>query len=222
MDVWRIIRAIGVVVVLCSGCAGLHTPPADARVDFAVHPGYSGLVVDRMDGGQSAVLVRPRSTGSAAPTDVLEADGKPLAALWVTGDDVVAVRPTTDPSAPLLGEVVASSTEGATRFAFYLADGASYHSSAFERIDSANSPNLLGKQMLHWLQVPGVYRAELYDAQGAPRGWLRVEILPYQGFPRHFDGDIPEPLNGPLAIGAVALLNSEIDSIEVNAFPDDY
>ena len=70
--------------------------------------------------------------------------------------------------------------------------------------------------------LPGLYRAVLQDAQNDAVGWLRVRILPYQGLPRDYDGNVPGALNGPLAAGAVALVDSEIDSlIERNALPED-
>jgi hypothetical protein len=190
-------------------------------VDFAAHPGYCGLVIDRMNDGQSAVLVRSQPRVPEGPTHVLEEDGNTIAALWVTGHERVAVRQTSDATAPLIGEVLASTEHGAIHLTFHSSDGATFHTSAFTRIGSETLPNVLGEQMSHWLSVPGVYRADVRDARDVPLGWLRVQILPYQGLPRTYEGDVPGRLNGPLAAGAVALVNSEIDSIARHAFPDD-
>lgn len=220
-------RAVLVVttMVLWNGCALLpRSQPADPRVDFAAHPGYRGLVVDRMGGGQTAVLVGADSTpSSAGPSQVLQADGKTLAALWVSDHDRITVRQTPDAVAPVVGEIRASWEQGVMRLTFQSADGASFHTSRFKRIDSENFPQALDREMLAVSQdLPGVYRAELRDAQNVPVGWLRVRILPYQGLPRDYEGDVPAALNGPLATAAVVLVDSAIDSIvERNAFPED-
>ena len=219
-------RAVVVVAAaaVSNGCAVLPTStPVDPHVDFAAHPGYRGLVVDRMEGGQTAVLVRARSAPlSAGPTHLLQTDGKTIAALWVGDHTHVTVRQTPDRAAPFVGEVRASWKQGAMRLAFQSADGASFRTSRFDRIDSETFPNILDREMYSVLHLPGVYSAELRDAQNIPVGWLRVRILPYQGLPREYEASVPEPLNGPLATAAVALVDSEIDSIiDRNAFSGD-
>lgn len=212
-------------LVLCSACMSWPGPaPTDPSADFVAHPGYRGLVVDRMNSGQQAVLVRaPSAPSSAGPDYVLEVDGQPIAALWVADHNHVTVRGRPDATAPLVGEVLASWEHGAIRLTFRSAGGSVVYTSPFDRIDSQNSPTTLDRELLSVSQdLPGIYRAELRNAQNARVGWLRVRILPYQGLPRDYDGVVPGPINGPLAAGAVALVDSEIDSIiQRNAFPED-
>jgi hypothetical protein len=192
-------------------------------VDFAAHPGYRGLVVDRMGGGQTATLVRAQSgRSSAGPTHLFQANGKTIAALWSIDHNQVAVRRTTDVTAPLVGEVVASWKRGAIHLAFQSPDGESFHTSGFERIDGDSFPHILDRETYLVSDLPGLYRAEVRDRQNAAVGWLRVRILPYQGLPRDYEGDVPDALNGPLAAAAVALVDSEIDSIVAhNALSED-
>jgi hypothetical protein len=154
---------------------------------------------------------------------LLQADGHTIAALWIDEHNHITARQAPDAKAPLVGDVLASWKHGAIRLTFHSADGASFHTSSFDRIDSENSPSALDRELLCVSQdLPGVYRAELLDAQNVLVGWLRVRIFPYQGLPRDYDGDVPKPLDGALAVGAVALVDSEIDSIiDRNAFPED-
>jgi len=212
------------VMVLWNGCALLpRAQPADPCVDFAAHPGYRGLVVDRMGEGQTAILISSRSGHlSAGPTQVLQSDGKTIAAFFSADHAQVTVRETPAATSSRIGDVAAFWRQGAIHLVFHSLDGASFHTTRFDRIDSENLPNILDRELFPASDIPGVYRAELRDAQNVPVGWLRVRILPYQGLPRDYDGDVPEPLNGPLATAAVALVDSEIDSIiQHNALPED-
>ena len=211
-----------VALTLSSACASLpRSEPRDPRVDFAAHPGYRGLVVDRMEGGHTAVLARAHS-GSLGPTHLFEADGRTMAALWVTDSDRVTVRQAPDTTAPLVGDVAASWKDGAIRLVFHSANGDSFSTSRFNRIKGAPFRNILDREMYAIRDLPGTYRAELRDGHDVPVGWVRVRILPYQGLPRDYQADVPAPLDGPLAAGAVALLDSEIAKIiDLNAFPDD-
>ena len=218
----------GVVAVaaltLVSGCALLRTFNAiDPHANFVAHPGYSGLAIDRTASGHTAMLLRARSIPSLdRPTHEFEVDGKPVAALWVTDHDHVVVRRTTDPTAPAAGDVVASWKNTAIRITFHSADGAAFHTSRFDRIDATNSRDVLDREMDALRDLPGIYRAELRDEHEVPVGWVSVRILPYQGLPRDYQAEFPARLDGPLAAGAVALLDSEIATIiTLNAFPDD-
>ena len=203
------------------GCALPPLETAEQRGDFAAHPGYRGLVVDRMDGGPAAVLVRATSS-TASPTHVLEAGGHPIAALWIADHVRIVARQAPDLRAPPIGDVAASWVRGAMQLTFHTADGGSFHTSRFDRVDSDNFPNVLDRETYSVLDLPGVYRAALLDERNVPAGWLRVRILPYQGLPRDYQADVPRSLNGALAVGAVALVDAEIDSIvRQNTLPGD-
>jgi hypothetical protein len=220
----RLVLAVAVAAV-SAGCSLLPgAKPVDPSVNFVAHPGWRGLVVDRMANGQKAVLVGADSVSpSAGPSQVLQANGKTLAALWVSDHDRITVRQTPDGAAPVVGDVLASWEQGIMRVAFRSAEGASFRTSRFKRVDREDTPEALDSEMLAVSRdLPGVYRAEVRDAQNSPVGWLSVRILPYQGLPRDYEGDVPAVLNGPLATAAVVLVDKAIDSIvERNVFPED-
>ncbi|HVO22202.1 MAG TPA: hypothetical protein VMW56_01090 [Candidatus Margulisiibacteriota bacterium] len=211
-------------LVLTSGCALLRRANAvDPSADFTAHRGYTGIVVTHLPVGQTATLVRARSAASSSrPTHEFEVDGKPVAALWITDHAHVVVRQTANATAPPVGDVLAAWKDSGINITFHSADGVTYHSSRFHRVGGPNFPSLLDREMYAIRDLPGVYRAELRDEHDAPVGWLSVRILPYQGLPRDYQGALPGRLEGPMAAGAVALLDSEIATIiELNAFPDD-
>ena len=127
------------------------------------------------------------------------------------------VRQSADRHAPLIGEVDAAWKEGAIRLTFKPANGAPFQTGAFDRIDGRVVTAALGPQVDTILDVRGVYRAQLRDAQGAPAGWLRVRISPHQAAPHMYNGVLPASVNEPLATAAVALLDSDVNNIEDHA-----
>ena len=216
--------SLALAAVVVNACS-LHSPyvPADPRVDFTAHSSYRGLAVDQMAAGRSATIVAAETTPvSGGPTHVFPVDGGAPAGLWMADRDHLIVRRTLDVTAPLTGEILASRRHGAIQLTFLLADGRTFHTSRFHRVESDNFPRTLNRELFDLADLPGVFRTELRDAAGVAVGWLSVRILPYQGLPREYRGDVPQPLNGPIAAGAVALVDSEIHSIiDRNAFPGD-
>jgi len=213
----RTTLALAVAIVLVNGCAALPTAASvEPGVDFAAHRGVSGIVLDRMENGQTAVLAPADSSPSSrGPTYLLEADGKTIAALWVTEGDHVTVRQTADPTGPVVGQVWASWEQGAMRLTFEPPGGVSDHTGSFYRrnVDSEEPP-ALGNNMLSVHDLPGVYHANLRDSQNAKVGWLRVNVGQYMAASHTYDGVLPAPLDGPLAAGAVALIESQIAHVE--------
>jgi len=196
----------------------LNAIPVDPGVDFAAHAAHRGLVVDKMPGASAAVLVPAgRQSWKGGPQFLLQADGKTIAAVWFPERDKMIVRGTADPQAPLIGEVDAAWKDEAIRLTLKPAEGASFQTSAFDRIDGRVKTAELGPQTYTRLGVRGVYRAELRDPQGGQAGWLRVQISPHQAARHIYDGVLPASLNGPLATAAVALLDSDVRHIENNA-----
>lgn len=221
---WSRNAAAAAALMLTTGCALFQrVNTVDPSADFTAYPGYTGIVVTHLPGGQAAELVRARSTASSsAPTHEFEVDGKPVAALWITDHTHVVVRQTANATAPPVGDVLASWKDSGINITFHSADGVTYHTSRFRRVGGPNFPSLLDHEMYAIRDLPGVYRAELRDEHGAPVGWLSVRILPYQGLPRDYQAALPGRLEGPMAAGAVALLDSEIATIiESNAFSND-
>jgi len=197
----------------------LQAIPVDPAVDFAAHVEHRGLVVDEMPGASPAAVVPAGWYGLTGdgPRFLLQAHKKTMAALWFPEPGQMIVRQSADPNSPLIGEVDAAWKQGAIRLTFKPANGATLHTGAFDRIDGRVSTAALSSQARTVLDVRGVYRAELRDANGASAGWLRVRISPYQGAARIYDGVVPAALNGPLATAAVALLDQDVDYIEGQA-----
>jgi hypothetical protein len=215
-------RGLPTLLVLLGGllsCAPrLQAIPLDPGVDFAAHAAHRGLVVDEMPGASPAVLVPAGwQSWTGGPRFLLQAHNKTIAALWFAQPGKIIVRQRANRHAPLIGEVDATWRESAIRLTFKPANGSPLQTGAFDRIDGRVVTAALGPQVDTILDVRGVYRAELRDAQGAPAGWLRVEISPHQAAPHMYDGVLPPSVNGPLATAAVALLDSDVNSIEDHA-----
>jgi len=212
----------GLLLLILGGtisCAPvLEAIPVDPGVDFAAHAAHVGLVVDEMPGASPAVLVPAGwQSWTGGPRFLLQANDKTIAALWFPKFDKMIVRGTADPQAPLIGEVDAAWKDGTIRLTLKPAKGASFKTAAFDRIDGRMGTAALGPLVYSVLDVRGVYRAELRDAQGGPAGWLRAQISPHQAAPHIYDGVLPASLNGPLATAAVALLDSDVKYIEDHA-----
>lgn len=190
----------------------------DPSVDFAAHVEYRGLVVDRAQGGEPAVLVpAPTLPFSAGPTYLLEAQGKTIAALWVKDPAHVTIRQTPAPTAPVIGRVEAHWNHGAINLTLRPVDGPELHSGTFQRTDSPGVPGILSWNMTFLLDVRGMYEADLRDPAGAQAGWLRVRISPYMAAARIYDGVLPSSVPEPVATAAVALIDSDVDYIEDHA-----
>ena len=92
-----------------------------------------------------------------------------------------------------------------------------YSGSFYRRNVDSEEPAALGKKMLSVHDLPGVYRASLRDRQNANVGWLRVDVGQYMAASRTYDGVLPAPLDGSLAVGAVALIDSQLNHLERRA-----
>ena len=213
-------RAAGAVALglFVGGCASMRAVPVDPGVDFAAHVEHRGLVIDRAQGGEPAVLVPvaalPFTSGS---TFLLQAQGKTIAALWVKDPAHVTVRQTSDPNAPVIGRVEAHWNAGAINLTFKPVGGQELQTSVFERTDGFGLPATLSSQATTVLDVRSMYRADLRDATGAPAGWLRVRISPNMAASRVYDGVLPPSVQEPLATAAVALVDSDVEYIEGHA-----
>jgi len=107
---------------------------------------------------------------------------------------------------------------GAIRFAFRPADASSaFRTDVFARIDGRRTAPVLGPAVVTNLDVRGVYRAELRDANGAAVGWLRVSVSSFDVPPRVYDGAVPATVGPQMISAALARLDAEIDWIEAHA-----
>ena len=206
------------VVGMGGGCMTKLDVPLDPRVDFAAHVESRGIVVDRAQDGEPAVLVPAHTLPfTAGPTYLLQANGKTIAALWVKDPAHVTVRQTSDPHAPVIGRVEAHWNHGAINLTLKPVNGPELQSGEFERIAGTFHPAVLSWYATTLPDVRGIYLAELRDDAGAPEGWLRVSISPYMAAPRIYDGILPPAIQEPLATAAAELVDSDVDYIESRA-----
>ena len=193
-------------------------PPIDPGVDFAAHVEHRGLVVDEMVGGSPAALVPAGGLPwSGGPQYLLQEQDKTIAALWFPSPGHMIVRQSADPQSPLLGQVEAVWTDGAIHLTLEPANGAKLQTGAFNRIDGRVATAALSSQARTVLDLRGIYRAQLRDANGETVGWLRAQLSPHRASPRIYDGRLPESVNGPLTTAAVALLDYDVDYLEDHA-----
>ena len=209
------VRTLVLLLAVVTGCAPtLRANPVATDVSFAAHVEHRGIVVDEMQGAAPAVL-QPASWQSfgGGPRFLLEAHDTTLAALWLPESGHMIVRQTSDPQSRLIGEVDATWKESAIRLTFKLPNGSAFQTAEFARIGGRVGTAALGVQAASTADLEGVYRAELRDAQGAPAGWLRVQINGFGDATRIYDGVLPPPLSGPLEVAAVALLDSDVSHV---------
>ncbi len=214
---WRWRARVLLVLTFIGGCApALHAIAVDPDVDFAAHTAHRGLIIDRMVGGSPAVLVPHPGWFTDNPV-LLEDNGETIAAMWLKDLAHATVRNAPDRGAPVTGRVETTRQDGAIRLAFALADGETYGTGRFHRVDFASGAPFLGSDVTTVLDVRGLYRAEVRDAQGNPIGWLRVRIEPPEGALRIYDGVLPPALDGAVGAAAVELVNLDVDDIEGHA-----
>ena len=203
---------------MAGSAAALSAVPVDAGVNFAAHVEHRGLVVDRTPDHTTAVVVPGGSSlFSSGPRFLIQSNGKTIAALWFPKRSQMIVRQTADPHSPLIGEVDAAWKDGAISLTLKPTHGFAFHTSTFDRVDGRLAPAALSSQAQTVLDLRGVYRAELRDAEGAPVGWLRAQISPHQAARRIYDGVVPAALNGPLLTAATAVLNADVRYIRNHA-----
>jgi hypothetical protein len=206
------------LVMVFGWVPALHAIPIDPNVDFGAHLEHRGLVVDQMSGPSPAVLVPAGwQSWNGGPRFLLQARGQTIAALWFPRPGCMIVRQTADPKSPLIGEIDAGWSHGAIHLEFKPANGSEFATGTFDRVDGRVTTAALSSQVRTVLDLRGVYRADVRDANGKPVGWLRVQLSPRQAATRIYDGELPASLNGPLAAAAVAVVNADIDYIKRQA-----
>lgn len=205
---------VAIFTVVGAGCAvGSVRVPLDPAANFAAHAEHRGIVVDRMADGQQAVLVTNGMLSRRPPFE-LEEDQRDVVALRYDGSRIVV----SDDGGEAVrgGDVDPSWSHGAIHLTFRPSGREPLHTGAFHRV-GWGSPELLGQQATNILELPGIYRAEVRDAQERPVGWMRVEIGRCGPVLRVYDGELPTSINGPLAVAGVEQLESDIDWVEQHA-----
>lgn len=195
----------------CSLMSISRDAPGDSGATFAAHVASRGLVIDRMEGGESGVL-EPSTTPFSGPQFVLYSAGAPTAALWLSGPATI-VRRGTDPATPSIGRVDASWEERAIRLTLKPEGESGFSTSLFKRIEGGASPAALGQPADSTLDLRGIYRAEVLDGTGQPAGWISVQFTHGWWAHRIYEGALPTALNGPLAVAAVARLDAEVSAV---------
>ena len=212
---------------VCGGCSSMSRTPVDTAADpgvtFAAHAEGRGLVIDKMEGGQTGLL-EPSKTPESGPQFMLYLAGAPAAAFWVTGPSTL-VRGAPEATAPPIGEVDAAWDEHAIRLRLKPQGQPEFSTSVFKRLAEEGGPDALGQPVDSTLDLLGVYRADVVDAAGAPAGWIQVRFIyagwlgPWAQAHRVYDGVLPAPLNGPLAVAAAAKLDAELSRVLRGAPP---
>ena len=206
-------------MLLMSAC--VHPPEIvpSPNVTFAAHVDHRGLIVDRVGRDQHGILESVGAVGSSnAPDFVLKIDGATAAAIWLKGADEV-VRTAPDPAAPLIGHIHAMWDDSrAVRLVFTTADGATFRTDLFRRVDHSGGPQAVGEPATMTANARGVYVAHIRDHDGTSVGWLRAEVASRgSAVTQVYDGVLPSDLNGPLAVAAVAQLDSDVQAMRKNA-----
>jgi hypothetical protein len=207
-----------VFTIAGAGCAigSGYRVPLDPAANFAAHAEHRGIVVDRMADGQQAVLVPNGRLFTHRPPFLLEEDERDVAALRYDGARLVVNDDGGGQDTARVGEVDPSWSHGAIHLTFHPIGHEPLHTGAFHRV-GWGSPELLGQQASNVLDMPGIYRAEVRDAQERPVGWMRVEIGRFGPVLRVYDGELPNSINGPLAVAGVEQIQSDIDWVEQHA-----
>lgn len=215
---WLATLACAATALLAACAVPRALPDVDPGVDFAAHADTDGLVVDRNTDGRR-VLVTDANTAlfRSGPQLVVQSGDTTVAGLWLKDDDHLTVRRSTDAGAPLVGRVQATWENGLLRLVLKTADGETYATSRFRRMDAQRQPKALGEEDESLLDVDGSYQAVFRDASGRPVGWLRVRIDPSRQFVHVYYGEVPRSLDPTLVTAAAALLDADVNDLEEHA-----
>jgi hypothetical protein len=204
----------GVLVLACgaSGCGATALPASelDTQATFAAQQVHGGFLLDRLPGGD---------TGIVEPSTWINLSGMPWLRVRTTQGTQGTLRLTSpgrvvihDASAQPVADVAPTWDTGTIHLTLLPAGGTPLRLGPFERVDGSSGYSTLTRNAQTSLDVQGVYRATLRDAQDRHVGWLQVRIIESYGA-RLFQGVLPEVSLEEQA-GLVLALNSEIDWIE--------
>lgn len=203
-------------VLLLAGCFAAKVPISlDAEATFTAHRERGGLAIDRARAAEPVVLEAQswfRTRGG--PTFVLRVGKDRVAELSLVGSGRALVRRPTEPATT--SQVDGAWDDGAIRLTFVPAGVPPFHTDVFAR-EGVGAPAALSRTAETILDVRGTYRASVRDSQGAPVGWFRVRVGPYQPAPRIYDARLPAEIDDGLAAAAALLLDTEISWIEDHA-----
>ena len=173
----RGLLAVVAALAFC-GCGPPRRVAVEPGVTFAAHMDHEGVVFDWL-AGRDAAIVRPRSglrwPGTAAY--VLEADGRPEAAFWVTAPATVQARAAATPEAPVVASVLPQWDNGALRLTLTPAGANAFTTDEFARVPPGGASEALTRTLPTLVDLRGTYQAVVRDGSGTPVGWLRLRLL---------------------------------------------
>jgi hypothetical protein len=212
----RSIEKASIVVAACLVVACLREEPplasrwTDGEATFVAHGVHGGLAIDRF-AGMSATRIDARGRAGRAPTFVVRRDDAAVAGLWLTDPAAVVAREGLSDADPVTVRVRPEWVEQAIRLSLDT-DAGLFRTGPFARVDARTGPAALSRTGQTNLDLRGVYRATIFDADDKAAGWFEVRA-PSPDEPRVFQGRLPSmPLATAPAL-AVALA-SELDWIE--------
>jgi hypothetical protein len=215
---WFIINSTMLLGSLATAGCSLLAPkePLDPNINFAAHTVSRGLVIDKIEGGESGVL-EPSTTPREGPQFVLRTPAGAVAgALWTNGS-VTTVRRGVDASAPAVGTVDASWVDGAIRLRLTPDGKAAFSLSEFKRVSGGASPAAVGRPADSLMDLRGMYLSQVTDNAGKALGWMRVGV-DARWQPGHvYTAVLPAEIDGLLAVAAVAQVDAVLDAVEDSA-----
>jgi hypothetical protein len=208
------IAALLAAGLIGGGCAVDARPiPVDPGLTFAVHTVHGGLVVDRVQNGETGVLQSEGGWSSLTnPEFSLHLDGAGGERRLVGIGPVVVHRGTTD-EGPVSGRVEPSWDDQAIRLTLRPVTGPPLVSDVFSRIDTIAGMDEITRLDQTSLDLRGSYQALLRDPSGRAVGFLRVDVSPWSSVMAACEGVLPPTVGQGMAVAAAETLGAEIDWI---------
>ena len=203
--------------LLGGGCVVAAEPiPVPPGPTFAAHTVHGGLVVDRMQNGDTGVA-EPEGGWSALtnPQFDVHFNGAGGDRRLVGTGPIVVHRGTSD-EGPVSGRVEPSWDDQAIRLTLRPASGPPLTSDIFTRIDAGGGQEELTRSAQDSIDLRGSYQAALRDPSGKEVGWLRIHVASWAPTMATCEGLLPPTIGEGMAVAAAETLGTEVDWIGNN------